>query len=68
MNPKKSTYEGVYYYKISGKLKWIVRIKDVEGKWKQHGTHENERLAAIAYDKYLIRNNKPPVNILKPKQ
>lgn len=60
-------YQGIYQSRVSGRLKWIVKIKNEHGKWTQHGIYDDEREAAKAYDKHLIVNGKPPVNILKPK-
>jgi hypothetical protein len=63
-------YKGIYYSRVSGRWKWVVRIRDEKGKWTQHGTYSGEngeRNAAIAYDKYLLSQGKQPVNILKLK-
>lgn len=65
---KSSMYKGVTKRKkkSSGDNRiWQAHLLLEDGKnWNSY--HEEERAAAIAYDRKLLELGKPPVNILKP--
>lgn len=72
----KSNFKGVYKVsriggfgkKLEKGYKWAAKIS-VDKKLIGLGFYEDERQAAIAYDKYVIKNNLDrELNILKPKK
>ena len=63
---KSKKYKGVYHYKNSrNKVFWLAQGSIRGINFNIHTT--SERDAALKYDKKMIENGKPPVNILKPK-
>lgn len=66
MKPQKSKYKGVYSYITHGKhLCWHTSGSIKGRRFSIYA--KTEREAALKYDKKMIENGKPPVNILKPK-
>lgn len=65
----RSEYTGLHKIKNNGRHKWHVKYTDGNGELIQIGIYEleEEREAAIAYDKMMIKLGKDPVNILKKK-
>ncbi len=62
---KSKLYKGVYWRRsYSGKYKYWVAAGSIKG--RHFGiSAKSEREAALKYDKKMIENGKPPVNILK---
>ena len=62
-------YKHIYLYRGSDGKTIYYNIKiELKGIPPEYASYKNERDAALHVDKYLIRNGKPPVNILKPKK
>ena len=58
----RSNYFGVSY-KANAKKPWIARVTLSNGKRKYLGVFSSDRLAAEAYDDFVIKNNiDAPVN------
>lgn len=69
---KHSKYKGVSFRAKAGgrtaKKPWVAKCTLKDGSRWVSPYRETEREAAIDYDKKLIEQGKPPVNILKPKE
>lgn len=62
-----SKYKGVTVCKQKKKTFYRARC-NMNGKVYQLGQFETEHAAAKAYDMFLIRNNREPINVLKRMQ
>lgn len=62
---KSDKYKGVCRVYIDNEYKWVARSHAKHTYWNKFCTTERE--AALAYDRYMIKIGKAPVNILKPK-
>jgi hypothetical protein len=62
---KSEKYKGVSKVYQDNEYKWLAKSTIKYTNW--HKFTETEREAALAYDMYMIKKGKSPVNILKPR-
>ena len=60
---KSDKYKGVSQVYIDNEYKWLAKSNINYTNWQK--ITDTEREAAIAYDMYMIKKGKSPVNVLK---